>query len=168
MVPFPSQSPSFPYTSPAKPSQTHSFPPTNPDEHHPTPETFFQSSLFPFSRFPQHSHPLCTPTFPLYTPWRIMPRSLASPSALLPHLDMMSQIFLLYHFLRSSRPLCGICFSFLQRILTHQNFAGVRHLTRGRHLLMSPTRLCLCRRSRHGRRRLFAFNLSLLRQKQHF
>ena len=49
VVPFPSQSPSFPYSSPAKPSQSHSFPPACPDEHHPTPETFLQSSLFPFS-----------------------------------------------------------------------------------------------------------------------
>ena len=32
-----------------QPSQSHSFPPTSPDEHHPTPETFLQSSLFPFS-----------------------------------------------------------------------------------------------------------------------
>ena len=58
VVPFPSQSPSFPHTSPAKPSQRTSCPPTSPDEHHPTPETFFQSSLFPFPRFPQHIH-LC-------------------------------------------------------------------------------------------------------------
>jgi len=69
-----------------------------------------------------------------------------APSALLSHLDMMSQIFRLYHFLRYFRNLCGICFSFLQRILAHQNFAGVHHLTRGRHLIMSSTRLCLCRR----------------------
>ena len=66
--------------------------------------------------------------------------------------------------LRCLLPSCGICFSFLQRILAHQNFGGVRNLTRGRHLLTTPARLCLCRRSRHGRRRLFAFNLSLLRQ----
>jgi len=91
-----------------------------------------------------------------------------SPSALLPHLDMMSQIFLLHHFLRCFRPSCGICFSFLQRILAHQNFAGVRHLTRGRHLITPSARLCLYRQSRHGRRRLFAFNLSLLRQRQQF
>jgi len=32
----------------------------------------------------------------------------------------------------------------------------------------NPACLCLCRRSRHGRRRLFAFNLSLLRQRQQF
>jgi len=90
------------------------------------------------------------------------------PSALLPHLDMISQIFLLYHFLRSFRTLCGICFSFLEHILPHQNFAGVRHLTRGRHLIISSVCLCLFRRSRHGCKRLFAFNLSLLLQKQHF
>jgi len=58
VVPSPSQSPSFLYTSPDKPSQSHSFPPTSPDEHHPTPEPFFQSSLFLFPRFPQHIH-LC-------------------------------------------------------------------------------------------------------------
>ena len=85
-------------------------------------------------------------------------------SVLLLHFDMMSQIFFLDHFLRCLLPSCGICFSFLQRILAHQNFGGVRNLTRGRHLLTTPARLCLCRRSRHGRRRLFAFNLSLLRQ----
>jgi len=89
-----------------------------------------------------------------------------SPSALLTHLDMMSKMFLLHHFLRCFRPSCGICFSFLQRILAHQSFAGVRHLTRGRHLITPSARLCLCRRSRHVCRRLFAFNLSLLRQRQ--
>ena len=89
-------------------------------------------------------------------------------SVLLLHLDMMSQILFLDHFLRCLLPSCGICFSFLQRILAHQNFGGVRNLTRGRHLLTTPARLCLCRRSRHGRRRLFAFNLSLLRQRQQF
>jgi len=91
-----------------------------------------------------------------------------SPSALLPHLNVMSQIFLLHHFLRCFCPWCAICFSFLQRILAHQNFVGVRHLTRGRHLITPSARLCLFRRSRHGRRRLFAFNLSLLRQRQQF
>jgi len=69
------------------------------------------------------------------------------PSVLLPHLDMMSQIFLLHHFHRGFRLLCGICFSFLQRILAHQNFAGVRHLTRDRHLITPSVRLCLFRRS---------------------
>ena len=44
VVPFPSQNPSFPSTSP--------------DEHHPTPEPFFQSSLFQFPQFAQHIH-LC-------------------------------------------------------------------------------------------------------------
>jgi len=82
--------------------------------------------------------------------------------------DMMSQIFFLDHFLRCLVPSCGICFSFLQRILAHQNFGGVRNLTWGRHLLTTPARLCLCRRSRHGRRRLFAFNLFLFRQRQQF
>jgi len=89
-------------------------------------------------------------------------------SVLLLHFDMMSQIFFLDHFLRCLLPSCGICVSFLQRILAHQNFGGVRNLTRGRHFLTTPARLCLCRRSRHGRRRLFAFNLSLLRQRQQF
>jgi len=89
-------------------------------------------------------------------------------SARLLHLDMISQIFFLYHFLRCLLHSCGICISFLQRILAHQNFAGVRNLTRDRHLITPSARLCLCRRSRHGRRRLFAFNLSLLRQRQHF
>jgi len=66
-----------------------------------------------------------------------------SPSALLPHLDMMFQIFLKHHFHRRFGPLCGICFSFLQRILAHQNFASVRHWTRGPHLIMPSARLCL-------------------------
>ena len=43
-IPFPSQSPAFPSTSP--------------DEHHPNPEPFCQSSLFQFPHFPQHMH-LC-------------------------------------------------------------------------------------------------------------
>jgi len=89
-------------------------------------------------------------------------------SVLLLHFDMMSLILFLDHFLRCLLPSCGICFSFLQLILAHQNFGGVRNLTRGRHFLMTPARLCLCQRSRHGRRRLFAFNLSLLRQRQQF
>ena len=38
----------------------------------------------------------------------------------------------------------------------------------GCHLTTPSARLCLCRRSRHARRRLCAFNLSLLRQRQHF
>jgi len=56
-------------------------------------------------------------------------------------------------------PSCGIGFSLLQRILAHQNFRGVRNLTRGRHILTTKGRLCVCRRSQHGRRRLFAFQL---------
>ena len=305
VVPFPRQSPALPSTSQ--------------DEHHPNPEPFCQSSLFPFPRFPQHSHSPCTPAFPLYTPWQITPHSLQSTSArehhtsdnttcthipthqnlhstihgghvcedcprthnilhilshayvdvrsylltvqnapvfpipnshspdrplpstrqvrrrfrailqvllaptlsptrcipaftpsyiipwcvpptntnphpghvslgttsplllqssglfpvdlpslpssldisarllcsylkvltmssfaLIPHLDMMSQIFLLHHFLRCIRPSFGICFSFLQCILAHQNFVGVRNLTRGRHLITPSARLCLC------------------------
>ena len=63
-------------------------------------------------------------------------------------------------------PSCGICFSFLQRILAHQNFRGVRNLNRGRHILTTKVRLCVWRRSRHGRMRLFVFNLSLLRRRQ--
>ena len=51
VVPFPSQSPSFPYTSPAKPSQSHSFPPTSPDEHHPTPPSY-SSNLPPILSIP--------------------------------------------------------------------------------------------------------------------
>ena len=62
VVPFPSQNPSFPYTSPAKPAKTISFLPQAQTNtillHHPTPETFLQFSLFPFSSFPQHIH-LC-------------------------------------------------------------------------------------------------------------
>jgi len=90
-----------------------------------------------------------------------------SISAKLLHLDMMFEIFFLDHFLRCLVPSCGICSSFLQRILAHQNFAGVRNLTCGRHLTTPSARLCLYRRSRHGRRRLCALNLSLLRQRQH-
>jgi len=89
-------------------------------------------------------------------------------TAKLLHLDMMSEIFFLDHLLRCLLPSCGICFSFLQRILAHQNFASVRNLPRGRHLTTPSARHCLCRRSRHGRRRPCAFNLSLLRQRQHF
>jgi len=107
------------------------------------------SSSLDISLFPLCSH-LKVPTM--------------SISALLLHLDMMSQMFFLDHFLRCLLPSCGICFSFLQRILAHQNFVGVRNLTR----ITPSARLCLCRRSRHGRRRLFAFNLSLLRQRQQF
>ena len=225
------------------------FPPTCPDEHHPDPQSFCHSSLFPSPRFSQHSHPPCTSALPLYTPWQIMPRSLQSTSAIAPlcwhtcpssgddlecdtdfylhylstgnlwppptllistlsltrcistftpsyiipwcvpptnryphpghvslgitsplllessdlfpvdlvsppfsldivlyplyshlqvptlslsvlisHFDMMSQIFLLGHLLRRLLPSCGICFSFLQRILAHQNFGGVCNL----------------------------------------
>jgi len=43
------------------------FPPTRPDEHFPDPESFCHSSLFPFPRFPQHSHPPCPSALPLYT-----------------------------------------------------------------------------------------------------
>ena len=100
-----------------------------------------------------------------------MPRSLQSTSATAPlcwHTcpssgdDLECDTDL--HFL----PSCGICFSFLQRILAHQNFGGVRNLTRGRHILTTKARLCVCRRSRHGRRRLFAFELSLLRPENSF
>jgi len=35
------------------------------------------------------------------------------------HLDMMSEVFFLDHSLRYLLPSCGICFSFLQRILVH-------------------------------------------------
>ena len=48
MVPFPCQSPSFPYTNPTKPSQSPSFPSTRPDEHHPNPKHFFQILSIPF------------------------------------------------------------------------------------------------------------------------
>ena len=60
------------------------FPPTSPDEHHPDPESLCQSSLLPSPRFSPHSHSPRTPTFPLYTPWHIMPRSLKSTSATAP------------------------------------------------------------------------------------
>ena len=39
-------------------------------------------------------------------------------------------------------PSCGICFSFLQRILAHQNFRGVRNLTRDRHILLRGLEWC--------------------------
>ena len=42
VVPFPSQSPSFPYTSPTKPSQSPSFPFSSTDEHPPNPKPTFQ------------------------------------------------------------------------------------------------------------------------------
>ena len=63
-------------------------------------------------------------------------------------------------------PSCGIFFSFLQLILAHQNFACVRNPHCGRHCITAATRLYLCRRSRQGRRRLYTFSLSLLRQRQ--
>ena len=66
-----------------------------------------------------------------------------SSSVLLLHFDMMSQTLFLDHFLRCLLPSCGICLSFLQRILAHQNFGDVRNLTRGRHFLTTPARLCL-------------------------
>ena len=47
VVPFPCQSPSFPYTSPTKPSKSPSFPSTSPDEHHPNPKSFFQILSIP-------------------------------------------------------------------------------------------------------------------------
>jgi len=71
------------------------------------------------------------------------------------YLDMVSEIFFLDHFLRCLLPSCGICFSFLQRILAEQNFAGVRNLPRGRHLTTPSARLCFCRRSRHVESRVF-------------
>ena len=103
--------------------------------------------------------------YPLYSHLQVPTLSL---SVLISHFDMMSPIFFLDHFLRCLLPSCGICFSFLQRILAHQNFMGVRNLTRDRHILTTKARLCVCRRSRHGRKRLFAFNLSLLRQRYLF
>jgi len=71
-----------------------------------------------------------------------------------------------FSLIRCLLPSCGICLSFLQRILAHHNFRGVRNLTRARHIPTTKTRLLVCRRSRHGRKRLFAFNLSLLRPRQ--
>jgi len=73
--------------------------------------------------------------------------STMSFSVLLLHLDMMSQIFFLDHFLRCLLPSCGICFYFLQRILAHQNFVGVCNLTWGLHLSTPSDHLCLCQRS---------------------
>jgi len=61
---------------------------------------------------------------------------------------------------------CGICFSFLQLILSHQNFTRVRNPYCGRHCTTVSARLFLCRRSRQGRRRLSTFCLSLLRHRQ--
>jgi len=63
-------------------------------------------------------------------------------------------------------PSCGICFSLLQLILAHQNFACVRNPHCGRHCITAAARLYLCQRSRQGRRRLYTFSLSLLRQRQ--
>ena len=71
-----------------------------------------------------------------------------------------------FSLIRCLLPSCGICLSFLQRILAHQNFRGVRNLTRVRHILTTKARLLVCRRSRHDRKRLCAFNLSLLRPRQ--
>ena len=82
------------------------------------------------------------------------------------HRDMKAEIFSLDQILVRLFASCGICFSCLRRILTHQNFAGVRNLHCGRHFTTASARFCLCRRSRQGRRRLYTFNLSLLRQKQ--
>jgi len=62
--------------------------------------------------------------------------------------------------------ICGICFSFLQLILAHQNFACVRNPHCGRLCITAAARLYLCRRSRQGHRRLYTFSLSLLRQRQ--
>ena len=71
-----------------------------------------------------------------------------------------------FFLIRCLLPSCGICLSFLQHILAHYNFRGVRNLTRARHIPTTSARLLVCRRSRHGRKRLFAFNLSLLRPRQ--
>jgi len=59
-----------------------------------------------------------------------------------------------------SFPSCGICFTFLQLILSHQKFTLVRNLHCGRHCITASARLFLCRRSRQGRRPLFSFNMS--------
>jgi len=45
-------------------------------------------------------------------------------------------------------PMCDICFSFLQLILAHQNFACVCNLYCGRHCITAFACLCLRRRSR--------------------
>ena len=82
------------------------------------------------------------------------------------HRDMKAEIVFLDQILMCLFPSCGICFSFLQRILTHQNFQGVRNLHCGRHFTTASARFCLCRRSRQGHRRLYTFDLSLLRQNQ--
>jgi len=58
-------------------------------------------------------------------------------------------------------PSCGICFSWLQLILAHQNFACVRNPHCDRHCNTAASRLYLCRRYRQGRRRLYTFSLSL-------
>ena len=50
----------LPFLTQAQPNPAKALPflHTSPDEHHPNPEPFFQSSLFPFPQFPQHIH-LC-------------------------------------------------------------------------------------------------------------
>jgi len=49
-----------------------------------------------------------------------------------------------FSLIRCLLPSCGICLSFLQRILAHQNFRGVRNLTRVRHILTTKARLLVC------------------------
>jgi len=63
-------------------------------------------------------------------------------------------------------PSCGICFSFLQLVLAHQNFECVRNPHCGRHCITAAARLYLCQRCTQGRRRLYTFSLSLLQQRQ--
>jgi len=50
------------------PLPTPAFPPTRPDQHLPDPESFYHSSLLPFSRFSLHSHPPSPSAPPLSTP----------------------------------------------------------------------------------------------------
>jgi len=60
-----------------------------------------------------------------------------------------------------------LCSSFLQQILAHQDFAHVHTLHCFRHRSTALARLCLCRQSAQGRRRLHTLSLPLLRHRQH-
>jgi len=51
---------------------------------------------------------------------------------------------ILYPTLTGSFPSCGICFSFLQLISSHQNFTRVRNPYCGRHCTTVSARLFLC------------------------
>ena len=82
------------------------------------------------------------------------------------HVSLKAYPILLHQTLMCSLPSCGICFSFIQLVLAHHNFTRVRNLHCGSHCITASARLCLCQRSRQGRRHLFTFSLSFLRQRQ--